>query len=275
MATELLCRPVEDVLLTGGPTPDIKVVDEVEPWRQDGLVTHDGIKPYVTICIPFGGKNPDGTMRWHPPEFTIALRNLVAPPNTMTVPVAIKGWKRDMARNELARESLRLGAKFALLLDDDNPPPPDALLKLLDCLEQADDDVALVAGIYVTKRNPPQPLVFMGEGCGPFWKWKQGQVFECQNIATGCMLVRTDAYRRIPEPWFMDITTPEEGRAAGIDVPPQALHFEMTDDMFFCRKVREAGMKMLAHGGVLPGHWDQQGNVYFLPDDSYPMRKGD
>jgi hypothetical protein len=45
----------------------------------------------------------------------------------------------------------------------------------------------------------------------------------------------------------------------------------MTDDIYFCRKVREAGMRILAHGGVLPGHWDEHGNVYFLPDDSYPM----
>jgi hypothetical protein len=46
----------------------------------------------------------------------------------------------------------------------------------------------------------------------------------------------------------------------------------VTDDMYFCRKVREAGFRLLAHGGVLPAHWGQDGNCYRIAEDTYPFR---
>jgi cellulose synthase/poly-beta-1,6-N-acetylglucosamine synthase-like glycosyltransferase len=219
----------------------------------------------VAICIPSSG-------RYCPPEWGIALALLQCPPNTNQIYLTIKGAKRDRARNELVEQALSYNTRYVLFLDDDNPPPPDTLYKLLQVMDSSDDDVAVCAGIYGTKTNPSAPLVFQGESVGSFWKWKKGDVFECERIATGCMMIRASAFARIPKPWFVDIESTEQAREhnllSPVSNPP---YYQMTDDIYFCRKVREAGMRILAHGGVLPGHWDEHGNVYFLPDDSYPM----
>jgi hypothetical protein len=47
----------------------------------------------------------------------------------------------------------------------------------------------------------------------------------------------------------------------------------MTDDIYFCQKVKAAGFNILAHGGVLCGHYDVKTNkIFTLPEDSYPMK---
>jgi hypothetical protein len=212
--------------------------------------------------------------RYIPLEWGLALYQLAVPPGTNTVLLPVKGVKRDVAREGIAEKAIEIGARNVLFIDDDNPPPADTVYKLLSAMENADDDVAVVAGIYCTKTSPPTPLVWLHEGEGCFWRWKQGDIFECGVIATGCMMIRTSALARLKKPWFKDVVSAAQGMELGMpDALPGDVHYELTDDVFFCRRVREAGMKILAHGGVLPGHWDEHGNVYFLPEDSFPMRK--
>jgi hypothetical protein len=48
------------------------------------------------------------------------------------------------------------------------------------------------------------------------------------------------------------------------------------EDSYFCIKVKQAGFKMLAHGGVLCPHWDYKtGFAYVLPVNSYPVMSVD
>lgn len=260
---------VEEVKLRGGGVALPQVIDrESAAWdvqsTRRARVANDLA---VAICIPFAGTYPDGRPRYVPPEFAVALRLLQEPPNTHTATFATKGIKRDEARNSLVRLALQHKSEHVLFIDDDNPPPPDALLKLMSVLCPAPDDVALCAGIYACKHEPASPLVFQGKGTGPFWKWKAGDIFECSNIATGCMLIRTAIFKRIPEPWFKDLTTTAECSANGWDG-----HDEVTDDMYFCDKVVKAGYRLIAHGGVLPGHWDEHGQCFRIPEDSYPFQ---
>lgn len=227
-------------------------------------------KPNLAILMPCSG-------RYWPPEMGIAMATLQFPPAVSHVLLATKGQRRDEARCDLLQQAIDLGAEYALFLDDDNPPPPDTVLKLTHAMENADDDVAIVAGIYTSRSEPAFPFVFGSDGqC--MWKWKAGQVFECDRIATGCMLIRLSALAGISKPWFRDIKTMEEINAyweyaKGYSWGDRTYCFEMTDDIYFCWKIREAGFRILAHGGVLPGHWDDQGNCYRLAPDSYPMRK--
>lgn len=252
--------------LPGAPAAAANVESHLPPWQTNGAVPKNLA---VAIGLPCSG-------RYVPFEMGIALAGLAFPPSTNWTMLPVKGVKRDVAREGIAEKAIELGARNLLFIDDDNPPPPDTIYKLLQAMDSADDDVAVVAGIYCTKTNPPSPLVFQAEGGGPYWRWKRGDIFDCESIATGCMMIRTAALAKIPKPWFKDVTSPSEAKQLGLlDADSQAIHFEMTDDIYFCRKVRAAGFRILAHGGVLPGHWDQNGNVYFLPDDSYPMRPRD
>jgi hypothetical protein len=270
MPRALLPMTVDEVRMRAGdvarPVRKVAVADLPESWRQEGPAATTQIA--VGICIPFGG-----FPRWTPPEFAIALAMLQLPPSTQVMYLSTKGVKRDEARNDLVRQALSAGSRNVLFLDDDNPPPPDALMRLLQVLESSDDDVGVVAGVYVSKQEPSVPLVFQSDDAGPYWRWRVGDVFECHGIATGCMMVKAEVFRRIPEPWFRDIVTLEDAHAEGwfLDrVLGQPA--EVTDDLYFCRKARQAGYRILAHGGVLPGHWGQDGKCYRLAADAYPFR---
>jgi hypothetical protein len=218
---------------------------------------------------------PFGQGRYVAPEWAISLASLSWPMNSNYCYLPVKGKPRDEARNQIVELARELNTKFLLFLDDDTAPPNFTIHKLAYVLENGDEDVGICGGIYCSKTDPPAPAVFMEEGEGPYWKWKVNDIFPCERIGTGCMMIRMSVFDKIEKPYFRDILNYEQGLRHGY--PPQEnkpARFEVTDDMYFCKKVREAGIKIMAHGGVLPIHWDQNGNPFFLPQDSYPVRNG-
>jgi hypothetical protein len=225
----------------------------------------------LSICIPFSG-------RFVAPEWAMSLATLSVPMNTNYSYFTVKGMKRDAARNYLCERALNVAAKYILFLDDDTAPPSHAVHELLYGIENADDDVAFCGGIYCTKTCPATPIVSKDIGDGPFWKWKTGEIFEAKVVGTGCMLIKASALEKIPKPWFKDISSIKEAKEAGFPVQEDSSvlsnQFHMTDDVYFSNKVYDAGMRGMAHGGVLPVHFDDRGNPYVLPEDSYPVRHG-
>lgn len=218
------------------------------------------------VGLPFGG-------RYVAPEMMLATANLNFPQATSRMWVSTKKIKRDKARCMLAEFAIQQDAKYLFFIDDDTMPPPDALVKLFQAIEAADDDVVAIGGIYTSKKQTPEPLVFAHSSAGPNWKWKVGDVFPTWGIATGCLLIKTSIFKEIPQPWFRDIESKEEvGDDPSIRKFGEHEEFRMTDDLYFCQKVAQAGKRILAHGGVLPLHWGQDGRPYFLAADTPPMQ---
>ncbi len=223
------------------------------------------INPLVTICIPFS--------RNVLPDWAISLASIAPPMNaTFTIRRTI-GQIRDEAREQMAEKAVEEKSEFILCLDDDVTVPPNIVRQLLFAFGEAPDDVMVIGGIYCTKTSPAIPLVFRKEGEGPFYKWKLGEVFPCEIIATGMMMIRTKVFEGMPKPWFKDVDGVEEGKKYGL-IPDDfdVLNFGINDDGFFCKRVADQGCKVMAHGGVLGMHWDQKGTAYVLPDNSYPMK---
>jgi hypothetical protein len=111
--------------------------------------------------------------------------------------------------------------------------------------------------------------VYRGNGHGAFWNWSLHDVFEVTGIATGCMMVRTSIFKTLERPWFSTTLVVPDTLTDGEVVVSEG----MTDDLYFCEKVRAAGHKVYAHGGVLCEHWDAPNRTkYFLPPDSLPYR---
>jgi hypothetical protein len=218
------------------------------------------------VALPFSG-------RYVPPEWAIGLASLQFPTGCAFVYLNIKGAVREKARIALVKEAQRLGVKYLLFLDDDTMPPPDTVRKLHMALETADDDVVACGGVYTNKKIPSEPLIYREENSGPCWKWKVGDVFPVWGIGTGCLMIKVSVFEHLPEPWFRDITSLADiGDDPSITVPEGTQAFYITDDIYFCRKVAAAGFKILAHGGVLPVHWDQEGKAFTLPSNSYPLQ---
>lgn len=226
----------------------------------------------LAIGIPFSG-------RYVPPEWAMQLATLSVPMNTNYSYFTVKGMKRDAARDYLAQKALAAHSKYLLMLDDDTAPPAFAIHELMYAMDQADDDVAVMAGVYCTKTNPPVPIVSKDIGDGPFWKWKTGEIFEAPYLGTGCMMIRVSVFDKLPKPWFKDINTVAEAKQFGMPLEADSAeqmtyNYRVTDDIYFCRQLALAKYKCMAHGGVLPIHFDQSGNAYMLPDDSYPVKNG-
>lgn len=198
------------------------------------------------------------------PEWALAMMAQAYPLN-MTIEFApLKGRKIDEAKNEITRHAIDAGAKYLWFVDDDTAPPPHAARKLIIDLETAPDAVMVAAGIYVSRQEYPEPLVYLKNGEGAFWKWKAGEVFECCGIGGGCMMIKVEVFKHLPEPWFktVDCYSDQDG-----------IENQFTDDIYFCDKVIKAGFKILADGGVLPIHWDTASQTpYCIPEDSYPFQ---
>ena len=201
------------------------------------------------------------------PEWALSLACQSYPPNVNVKFYPVRGKDSGIARNEIARGALQSESKYLLFIDDDVAVPFFTVRKLIYELEQH-PEVSVIGGIYTTKTIPSEPLVFRGNGTGSFWEWKQGDVFEVTGIATGCMMIRTEVFKKIEEPWFLNydhqILSPRG----------EVINDTGTDDLYFCKKITDAGMKILADGNVICVHWDtEKGVPYCLSETSYPMRK--
>lgn len=222
-------------------------------------------KPLVTMAIPFS--------RNVSPDWAVSLRTILEPMNGTLRLCRTVNEPRDIARDALVDMARERESKFIFFLDDDVTVPPNILRALLYEFANASDDVKVIGGIYCTKTTPAMPLVYKTIGDGPFYKWRIGEVFPCELLATGMMMIKCDIFDKISPPYFKEVHTVTEGKSYGLlaeDYDGQ--NFSINDDGFFCHKVREAGGRIMAHGGMLGVHWDDKGTAYLLPDNSYPVK---
>lgn len=213
-----------------------------------------------------------------PVDWHISMRLLQYPTNTSHKYLWRKGLAQDDALNSMVEESLSIDAEYILSIDDDTQPPPAVILDLLRVLEQSDTSIMACGGIYTTKTNPPEPIVYMEPGAGAFWRWKLGDIFPCWAVGNGCLMVRSEIFRMMSKPWYKWIRTPAE-LANYPDVFPHIVDaplpttVEISPDVFFFTKLAQMGFKVLAHGGVLPIHHDvTTGKRYWLPKGSHPCQ---
>lgn len=179
---------------------------------------------------------------------------------------------RAAQREKLLEKAVDIGAEYAMFIDDDTLIPNYSIQQLHYHLSQ-NPDVAVCGGIYCTKTEFPEPIVFKELGAGPFWKWSIGDVFECKGLGTGCMMIRCEALKSLSKPWFSEPKEAPVGEIATFNGTEIEVGLrESTDDLYFCRKLTEAKWKILAHGGILPVHIGQEGKFYTLPVDSWPCK---
>src|SRR6267142_1333683 len=189
-------------------------------------VSPSDYKLKVLLGLPFAGSS-----RYTPPEWAVALATIAWPMNCRYAFAPTKNLPREQARTEIAERAIRHKAQYVAMLDDDIQPPPDwvqALVRELDSRPEFD----IIAAICPSVNR--EPMVFAQQAGGPYWRWKQGDVFEIAECATACILIRTSVFESISKPWFMDLNTTEECVAAGVHVPGEQDRGAMTDDIYFC-----------------------------------------
>lgn len=209
-----------------------------------------------------------------PVDWHLAMKNLQYPTNTGHFDVWRKGLPQDVALNEMTQQALDLGCEYILTIDDDTQPPPSAILDLMRVLETSDSSVMACGGIYTTRTNPPEPIVYKEKHSGAFWRWKIGEVFPCWAVGNGCLMIRTEVFKMMPKPWYKWLRTVDD-LIQHADLFPEILEtkpqsVQISPDIFFFTRLEQMGFKCLAHGGVLPIHWDSDGKAYWMPKNTYP-----
>jgi hypothetical protein len=208
----------------------------------------------IVIGLPFGGRDVC-------PQWAVKLSTYQFPMNTSRNIISSYGLETSDARNRIVEQAILAKAKYLMFIDDDVAAPPGGILKLVYNLAQ-DSKAMVTGGIYFMKGEITEPVVFQKKGEGPFWQWKKGEVFECDIIGTGFMLINMEVFNHIEKPYFK-IIDEFDGHRRTVG----------TEDAYFCDKVRAAGFKILADGGILCDHYDMDSKkVYRIPEDSYPMK---
>jgi len=248
--------------------PSAITVEGTSIWYVDlnkKLTINDGItNNYVqniglVVALPFCGRPVV-------PEWALALATQNYPLNLSRSFCAIGGVATDIARNKAVEYALEKKSNYIWFLDDDVQPPFFALRQLIYSLEQSSDNTMVSTGIYFSKQDPTEPVIYKELGMGAFWKWKVDTKFEVGGCGAGCMVVKTELFRHLKPPYFK---TTDNVIVEGTETQNSG-----TEDLYFCKKVRDAGFKIVADAKVICNHWDVKTmKVYSMPDDSYPNQK--
>ncbi len=136
-----------------------------------------------------------------------------------------------ISREEIAKASLDFTHLF--FVDSDMAFDPRVLERLL---ERNKD---IIGGVYYHRHFPKEPVVGMlVDGKVKTVQEVPKEPFRCAAIGTGCLLIRTEVFKKMPEPWFF------------YDPPPNNLG----EDTWFCVKAQEAGFEIWADPTVQVSH---------------------
>ncbi len=129
-----------------------------------------------------------GTVRY---EWAVARYSQIIPINWQLAEFAITyspiGFLVHDAYNVIAEQAVKQGIEWLLTLEDDVLPPQDLFIKIRHYMESR--RYPIVSGLYYTKGQPSEPLLFRGRGNGAFHDWKRGDRVMVDGIPMGCLLV--------------------------------------------------------------------------------------
>ena len=158
------------------------------------------------------------------------------------------GYSIAEARTKAAHEALDRDADWLLFIDSDVVPPKDALRNLLS------HNVDICFGYYNKGTNSEGRTCLCEVNRDNFDSFihkdelremrdSGEELIEVRGGGFGCVLVRTDVFRRLDEPWFEYVWS-YSGR-------------KLSEDYGFCVKCRDAGIRMYADTRVDCGHVKQ------------------
>lgn len=101
------------------------------------------------------------------------------------------------AENLIAKSVIESNSEWLLFWEHDNIPPPDALVKLNEYMLAG--KVPVVGGLYFTKTEPPEPLVYRGIGTSYFDKWRMGDKVWCSGLPFGFTLIHASLIKAMWE----------------------------------------------------------------------------
>jgi len=149
------------------------------------------------------------------------------------------GYPIDLAREALAEEFLKTDAKFLFFLDDDVVVPSNTLVKLHAY------NVPIISCLYYRRHKPPPeppatPAMWKMISENSFsiiTKFPKGRLIEVDAVGLGACLIRRDVFERMlnDKPWFK-------------------FERKLSEDLYFCRKAKKHGFRILVDTSIVAYH---------------------
>lgn len=152
------------------------------------------------------------------------------------------------AENIIAKAVVENNFEWLLFIESDNVLPPNTFVKLNSYMIKADNPI--VGGLYFTKSDPPEPMIYREPGGGYFADWKLGDKVWCRGLPFGCTLIHgsiiRELWKRAPEYMVGNTVTrrvfkhPED-----VQIDPNSSDFFITQgttDLNFCNELIREGV---------------------------------
>lgn len=159
----------------------------VRPYRQIKMDANDpGYVNRVLVATP-----TTGNIRM---EWALARWGQVIPMNWSQVQMV--QWVNTYApfrfavpdaQNVIVKEVIEKDFEWLLLVEHDNILPADAFMRYNKYMRE--EKVPVVSGLYFSRSEPSEPLVFRGRGTSVHWDWKMGEKVWVDGVPTGMLLV--------------------------------------------------------------------------------------
>lgn len=237
-------------------------------FQQNEKIAVAFCSPHRMIKLPNGKMVVDNVcVEWHRKRTGLALGT-----NINFCEFHIDGLEVGVARDLAARKCLshRPQPEYLFFLDDDVLPLYDAFIKLFYRL-QSNPGYDIAAGVYSCK-GIRDPLIYAGDGCGPFWDWAVGDLLTTEQHGItgthmGLTLIRTSLFQRMLDAGVVDDekpffhTTHEQA---------QQTTRSGTEDLYFYKLAAQVGVKIIVDTSVLAGHYDKNTGITWGLDDECP-----
>jgi len=166
--------------------------------------------------------------------------------------IAQKGWpmiqrgrdRTDNNRNQLAKQFLESSElDYILMLDADHVHPVDIVERHMRYVYH-DPAKLVIGGLHYRRGAPFEPMVWVKSDDGLFHHpvAPPDGIFRCDAMAHCTLLVHRSVFDRIEYPWWRydyDVTIDEESAS---------------EDIYFCKSCREAGIELWCDGTTTSPH---------------------
>ena len=206
-------------------------------------------KQRVVMLIPAGTQIPTKVYLSH--------CSLIFPPNQASYKMAAIGMEVGEAFSNSIQDILSHPElsqwEYILTIEHDNIPQPDALVKLIQRMEE-NPEYSCIGGLYWTKGeggvpqiwgDPKDALNFRPQPPDP-----NGGLVECCGTGMGFNLWKIDMFKddRLRKPWFKTLNG-SEGQGVG------------TQDLYFWSDARKYGYRCAIDCSVKVGHYDLKTDI--------------
>jgi len=203
---------------------------------------HDDFKLF--ILVPHLGSV---TLEWTKMFFV----DLVKPKNTRWL--FGRGAPIDVTREMLVEDALKNNADLICMIDSDILVPSDGLMKLLSCynyLVSRGVKVGVLSGLYWAKKQNPVLCAFrkVKGGFAPIGLEQKSNIVEVDVVGLGCALINPKVFE-MSKPWFLWT----QGRRYLVERLGEDFG-EMSEDFYFCSKIKKYGWKVLVYLDVKCAH---------------------